>query len=137
VIWALLVIVAIFVVLGAVRLAGAERDLLLRRWPSVALGLAAVLVLWRGLWGPAVVLGGLAWLAWIWPRSSRVIAAPRNDSADREARLVLGVGPNATGSEIRTAYRERMRSAHPDQGGSHAQAAKLTAARDYLLRRRR
>jgi hypothetical protein len=28
-----------------------------------------------------------------------------------------------------------MASAHPDRGGAHAQAARLTAARDRLLRR--
>ena len=43
---------------------------------------------------------------------------------------VLGVRPDATPAEIDAAWREKMRSAHPDQGGTAAQAARLNRARE-------
>jgi hypothetical protein len=135
--WALLVIAAVFVMLALLRVAAAERALLMRQWPSLLLGLAAGFLLWRGLWGFAAVLGGLAWLAWIWPKRARPQTPATEDQADRDARSILGVGVNASADEIRAAYRNRMRSAHPDQGGSQALAAKLAAARDLLLKKRR
>jgi DnaJ-domain-containing protein 1 len=51
-----------------------------------------------------------------------------------EARAILGVGPEATAAEIRTAYARLMRRAHPDLGGAHGAAAELNAARDRLNR---
>lgn len=43
---------------------------------------------------------------------------------------VLGVRRTASIDEINRAWRERMRNAHPDQGGSDAAAARLNWARD-------
>lgn len=43
---------------------------------------------------------------------------------------VLGVGQSASRDEISRAYREKARTAHPDQGGSDAAMARLNAARD-------
>ena len=67
-------------------------------------------------------------------------AAPRQrvqaPPGEAEARAILGVGPAATEAEIRQAYREKMARAHPDRGGRHADAARLTAARDFLLKKR-
>ena len=57
------------------------------------------------------------------------------DARDIEARRILGVGPNAAVDEIRAAYRAKMAQAHPDRGGNHADAARLTEARDRLLGR--
>jgi curved DNA-binding protein CbpA len=51
-----------------------------------------------------------------------------------EARATLGVGPEATAAEIRTAFARLMRRAHPDMGGAHGAAAELNAARDRLNR---
>ncbi|BBC72888.1 conserved hypothetical protein [Altererythrobacter sp. B11] len=42
---------------------------------------------------------------------------------------VLGVRQQATEAEIDAAWREKMRSAHPDQGGSEEQAKRLNWAR--------
>lgn len=50
---------------------------------------------------------------------------------------VLGVSSNATMDEIKAAYRKRAAAAHPDSGGSHAEMARLNAARDQAIRERR
>jgi DnaJ-domain-containing protein 1 len=71
----------------------------------------------------------------VWRRAEARTAARR--CADIEARQVLGVGANASESDIRSAYRTKMAPAHPDRGGAHNEAARLTAARDRLLKKRR
>jgi len=50
--------------------------------------------------------------------------------------MLLGVRQGASESEIRSAFRSRIAQAHPDRGGKHADAARLVAARDRLLRKR-
>lgn len=50
--------------------------------------------------------------------------------------MVLGVDPTATSGAITRAYREKARAAHPDQGGSTAEMARLNAARDQGMRAR-
>ena len=49
-------------------------------------------------------------------------------------RIVLGVGEYATPEQVSAAFLERMRTAHPDVGGTHEEAARLTAARDLALK---
>jgi DnaJ domain len=139
----LLIVTAVFALLFFVRVGGSQRLELLRRWPAVALALAALLAASRGAVWPAIALAAFAALAWTW--WPRIAAGLRNeapkttapDPADAEARAILGVGPTATSSEIRSAYRAKMTRAHPDTGGSNAEAARLTAARDRLLRTKR
>ena len=46
-------------------------------------------------------------------------------------RIVLGVGEYATINQVDAAFLEKMKAAHPDAGGTHDEAAKLTAARDF------
>jgi hypothetical protein len=119
---------------------GAHRLRLLERWPSVLFAVAAIFVAFRGAFGSALVLAALACAAWF--VSPRLMhgrrAAPKNavDPADAEARTTLGVGAQATEAEIRAAYRTKMAQAHPDRGGRHSDAARLTAARDRLLKKR-
>lgn len=49
------------------------------------------------------------------------------------ARSLLGLTAAAGEAEIREAYLRRIRTAHPDHGGSAEQAMRLNAARDLLL----
>ncbi len=57
----------------------------------------------------------------------------RKGMSEKEARDILGVGPEADPAEIRAAYKRLMRMAHPDKGGTSGLAAQLNAARDRLL----
>ena len=54
---------------------------------------------------------------------------------EREARAVLGVGPDADADAIRAAHRRLAAGVHPDRGGSAELARRVNAARDLLLRR--
>jgi hypothetical protein len=139
---ALLIIAALFAVLLVGRVGGARRSQVLKRWPAFLLAAAALYAFFRGAIWPGVALAliaGLAWEAWPGLTSPRSRAAKNfvPDPADQEARIILGVGADATPQEIRAAYRAKMATAHPDRGGTHAEAARLTAARDRLLRNRR
>jgi hypothetical protein len=66
------------------------------------------------------------------PKSRRSQLAATMSEA--QARTVLGVGQEATRTEIHAAWRRLIARAHPDQGGSHGLAAYLNAARDKLLK---
>lgn len=96
-------------------------------------------MLWRGGVEPALMLAVLAVAAWfVSPRLLARAPAPATPRpAEAEARAILGVGLAATPDEIRAAYRRKIAEAHPDRGGSHDQAARLTVARDTLLKGRR
>ena len=134
---ALLIVALVFAGLTFVRIAGARRSDLFKHWPAAALGAGALYELARGGVWPAIGLGALAALSYVLtPSHLRSNAAPAPmDPRDTEARAVLGVVPNATAAEIQAAYRAKMARAHPDRGGGHAEAARLNAARDRLLKR--
>lgn len=138
---ALLVLAGVFGVLLLLRLSVARRHFLEHRWPAIAFAGAAIFVLTRGAVWSSLALGVLAVALWFAGpslfRRRPAANAVSEDPATQQARRVLGVGPQASESEIRGAYRAKMAKAHPDRGGSHAEAARLTAARDLLLRRRR
>ncbi|MGQ0532196.1 MAG: J domain-containing protein [Caulobacteraceae bacterium] len=140
---ALLVLALIFSLLFFTRVGGAYRVMLMRRWPILLLAGAAFLALVRGAIWPAIALLGFSILAWMaWPKIEELLRPaapmqPRDSPEDSAARAVLGIGPNATADEIRRAYRAKMARAHPDRGGSHTEAARLTAARDRLLKKKR
>ncbi|MBX9746942.1 MAG: hypothetical protein K2X34_08580 [Hyphomonadaceae bacterium] len=138
---ALLVLGAVFVLLFVVRIGGAQRTLFRARWPAVLLAGAALLLALRGAVWPAIAFAALAGLAWAyWPALARRLdrAPPTispDSAADAEARSLLGVSLTANAADIRRAYRRKMAQAHPDRGGAHADAARLTAARDRLLKK--
>ncbi len=139
----LIVVAALFALLLLGRIGGARRVEIRQRWPAILFAVAALLALSRGAIWPALALGAFSALAWIlWPdvaarRAQASQSSAATDPGDAEARSILGVGANATESEIRGAYRAKMTRAHPDLGGGHAEAARLTAARDRLLRKKR
>lgn len=110
--------------------------LLLERWPSVVLGLGALLALVRGQIWFGLGLAAAAALVWfVAPPAQAPRKAPSTSPEDDAARRILGVSADATPDQIRAAYRAKIAKAHPDRGGSDAEAAKLTAARDRLLKR--
>lgn len=131
-----------FSLLGVVRLGAARRQALLAQWPAVAFAGAAIFLAFRGAPRSALMFAVLAAAAWVvWPmiREKRVVraGAPQRPSPEEARALAdLGLGSAASRADIRRAYRERMARAHPDRGGSHEEAARLTAARDLLLKRR-
>jgi hypothetical protein len=137
-----LTLAAVFALLFVARVGGARRRQVMERWPALVLAGAALFAFARGGWMPGIALALAAGLAWeLYPRiTARRAPTAKNsvpDPADAEAGAILGVGENATASEIRSAYRTKMAQAHPDRGGSHAEAARLTAARDRLLGKKR
>jgi chromate transport protein ChrA len=133
---ALLILAAAFAALLVLRISAARRALLARRWPALALAAGSALALTRGSVRVALLLGAFAIAAWLLgPALTRPRASEQNNDL-AEARRLLGVGPDATEAEIRRAYRQKMTRAHPDRGGAHKDAARLTAARDRLLKRR-
>ena len=69
----------------------------------------------------------LLWRYW-WGARAKV-------SAEMRARAVLGVDARADAPTIRAAHRRLIQTAHPDNGGSAAQAADVNLARDTLLAR--
>lgn len=101
---------------------------------AMALGAAAigVMLLFKapGLGLMALIAAGLI-LVWA-SRSAPAISA---DPADAAAWALLGLAPGASAAAIQAAHREKIRAAHPDSGGSAAQAAALNAARDRLMAR--
>jgi hypothetical protein len=136
---ALLILAIGFAALLLVRFGSIHRQQVISRWPAFAFGAAALAMLWRGGIEPALILAALAVAAWfVGPRVlARAPAPTMPRPAEAEARAILGVGLAATPDEIRMAYRRKIAEAHPDRGGSHDQAARLTAARDTLLKGKR
>lgn len=52
--------------------------------------------------------------------------------AEPDPHDVLGVEPGATRDEIKEAYRERVKEAHPDKGGSNAEVKRVANAYESL-----
>ena len=100
---------------------------------GIACIVAGIAVMVRGLMfaGMVTVAVGIA-LSMV----ARRIPIPFGPMSEDEARRVLGVEDIATVEQIQAAYRARMRTAHPDQGGDAAVAARLNTARDKLLKKR-
>jgi hypothetical protein len=134
-----LILAIAFAILMVARVSVIHRRRIMARWPAFAFAAVAVLTLWRGAIGPTIGLLVLAVVAWFVSPGllDRAPPPPVPRPAEAAARVLLGVGLAATPDEIRAAYRRKIAEAHPDRGGSHEHAARLTAARDTLLKGRR
>ena len=82
----------------------------------------------RVLIGAILMAGTLLWAAY--RRPSR---APSPSIPVEDARALLGLGPDATLTEIREAHRRLIARVHPDAGGSDELANRVNAARDTLI----
>src|SRR5690349_19625696 len=119
---ALLILALGFVALLIARFGAIHRRQIMARWPALACGTVALVMLWRGALGPALGFVALSVAAWFLSPSllRRATASPTlQPPAEAEARAILGVGLAATPDEIRAAYRRKIAVAHPDRGGSH------------------
>lgn len=98
---------------------------------GIACVVAGVATAIRGLWlaGGLIVAVGLSLTL-----AARRLPPSFGPMTEAQARRVLGVGEDATVEEIQSAFRSQMRKAHPDRGGEAAEAARLNAARDRLLK---
>ena len=86
----------------------------------------------------AVVVGSAVLLAHAeLPREVDELDEATADELD--AAKQLGVGVDASADEVRAALRERLAASriHPDQGGAHAAASRLIAAKNLLCDRAR
>jgi len=140
----LLLLVGAVLVLAGVGWLGRQPGFLSGRW-RLPTGVASVGLLFLGLvlsvrggWiigAPLAVLALLLGLA-ARARPTREARQARSDGrmSAAEARGLLGVGPEATVTEIRAAHARLIRMNHPDAGGTDGLAAQLNAARDRLLR---
>jgi hypothetical protein len=134
-------VVALLVWLG-----GGRNYLQSRQWrfltgaATVAAFIGAAIAGVRGGWPLTLVL--IAAGAGMGLMTRAGAAAPRRDTpaprdgkmSEADARAMLGVGDDASASEIQTAYTRLMRLAHPDKGGTDGLARQLNAARDRLLK---
>tara|TARA_R110000868_G_scaffold37198_3_gene131835 strand:- start:360 stop:545 length:186 start_codon:yes stop_codon:yes gene_type:complete len=50
-----------------------------------------------------------------------------------DALLLLGLTPGFKQEDLERAYKRAIRAAHPDAGGSAAQAAAVNVARDLII----
>lgn len=138
---ALLVAAAVAITLLAARMKSRDAAQMLRWALGVGGVLLGLLLTVRGLAvagvplvGAAIGLLGVAARGGRKPRSEQSAPPIRPGAmSEREAREILGVGPEADEAEIRTAHRELMKRVHPDAGGSDALAARVQQARDVLL----
>lgn len=74
-----------------------------------------------------------------WPWQAKALTKPtgkeNSGSASEiaQARILLGVQPDAGRRDILEAHRKRLTAVHPDRGGSNEQVHEANAARDALL----
>jgi lysylphosphatidylglycerol synthetase-like protein (DUF2156 family) len=138
----LVLVAAIFTGLLLLRLAGQQRRSAMRYAPVIIVAMAAILFAARGRLLLALLFGAGAAAIWFLSnlpprRATQERRRPMGSTAmsEAQARAILGVAPGASEADIRSAFRRCMARAHPDQGGSTEEAARISAARDTLLKR--
>jgi hypothetical protein len=112
-------------------------------WLAVLGGLVAMtlLLLTGRVLAAVAVLAFVGPLAWTWRQEGRQKAGSRasrktpGPMTRQEAAEILGVPINARRAEVQAAWKRCMRTAHPDHGGSAADASRVNQARDRLLGR--
>lgn len=67
-------------------------------------------------------------------KQSPTQSAPTSTMTLPQARAILGVGEQATPTEIQAAYLSLMQKLHPDAGGNVYLASQINQARDTLLK---
>jgi DnaJ homolog subfamily C member 19 len=110
---------------------------------SILLGLAGLLMLFRGGYMiaiPALAAAGLAWVRYgqlkklLETGSKPTMTQANGGGMDRaQALAVLGLAEDASETEIVAAHRRLITGLHPDQGGSDYLASQINEARDVLL----
>jgi hypothetical protein len=104
----------------------------LLRWAGTgAIALVGVKMLETGRPLLALVAAGLAW-GW-WRTQAPKPGQPALTRDEAAALKLLQLRPGADADAIHAAWRRAMQAAHPDSGGSDADARGVTAARDLLL----
>ncbi len=108
---------------------GAERVMACDRWDDATSNIRAIacaIEAIRGLdrWGAA----GAALKVW-----DAYTALPARVDPAPHWSAVLGVSQHSTYSEIKRAYRDLIKEAHPDTGGDTARAARINAAFDQAM----
>ncbi|MXO65761.1 molecular chaperone DnaJ [Altererythrobacter endophyticus] len=68
-----------------------------------------------------------------WPWEG--LLRPTREDLEKQARRLLGLGPDASREDIIDAHRKRLTAVHPDRGGRHEDVIAVNAARDLLLER--
>lgn len=113
---------------------------------SAIVGILCVIIainaMMRGLWLlsafflllSAFILGGLRF-NWRLRDVAGSSGFKFQDKKMQDALSTLGLGDDANEEAVMVAWREKMKSAHPDHGGSTHAASKLNAARDYALKK--
>jgi hypothetical protein len=128
-IWAILGVVALFGVLALARAGMVVIGRDGKKALAVLAGLLGLVLLLRApLLGLLALIG--AGVIWSWATRPAKAREPIDLSA---ARRLLGVSADASEDQIQAAYRNLMRSAHPDTGGANERAQALNAARDKLV----
>ncbi len=82
----------------------------------------------------AFVLGGTVRVSGMKARGPQTAAS--FTSEEIRAYQTLGLSIGADRAAVKAAWKQKMKTAHPDLGGTGGGAAALNAARDVLLRRR-
>lgn len=135
-----MLLLALGLVLGLFWLMGRGRMKRMDRndWLAVAVGILGIAV---GLQGKPVIGGPIliSAMAYLWvrprrPKAAKPVPPPLTDAAVRDARALLGLGPEADAAAVRAAHRRLIALAHPDKGGTAALSAQINDARDLLLR---
>jgi hypothetical protein len=108
---------------------------------ALAVFIVGVTALTRGYWliglaliGLALSLTGMVRGNFRFGRQAHQDCAPVNvDETTKRALDLLGLKSVPDRATILKAWRKKMKTAHPDQGGTTDYASKVNAARDYLL----